>query len=266
MRAVNAADGNRRAEAERRRARAKRVRTLAQWAASFPDGRRDRQALLLGGAPAAQASVWEQAMVEATGIPQPHWFVVGGDDFQDETLESLLEDQPFLSPEELTGRRLLSTLQLAPLLRDELVALRQDAIHESVGQGRNLVVSGALEDPEPAAELLLRLERAEYTVRIAAVDGPSLCLKVAYQLAEAHGCVTELSAFQLAFDEGGPPELLERRGRSAPGGMLLDHEAYSAIATGLPPVNLQPAVQSLAAARPRARREPQRRPEHGLGR
>jgi hypothetical protein len=256
MRAVNASDGNRRASDAARRQRA---RTLARWVASFPDGRNDRQALLLGGAPADQASVWEQAMIEATGIPAPHWFSLRDDSFQDETLEQLLEDQPFATPEELTGRRLASALQLAPLLRG-------DALDDSIDRGRNLAIGGALEEPESAAELLLRLERAEYTVRIAAVDGPSLCLKIAYQVAEMHGCVTELSAFQLAFDEGGPPELLERRGRSAAGGILLDHEAYSAIATGLPPVILQPSAQPAAAARPPARREAQRRPEHGVGR
>ena len=199
MRAGDASNDNRRSGAARRqRTQAQRVRLLARWAASYPDGRNDRQALLLGGAPADQASVWEQAMLEATGIPGPQWFSVGGDDFQDGALQSMFEDEPFVSPEQLTADRLLSTSQLAPLLRDEVLGLREEALRSSIAEGRNLFVPDALREPEPAGQLLLRLEQADYTVRIAAVDGPSLCLKVAYRLAEAHGCVTEFSAFELS--------------------------------------------------------------------
>ena len=206
----------------------------------------------------------------------------------------------------------MAPLDLAPLLREEVAALTDQAVGSSVALGRNVVIDGTLSQAAPADALLTRLEAADYTVRIAvvdaeleivetrvherwrrgreeseeragdaptaqlgarllplcglpdlyALDGASICLAMARDLAERHGCVTEFLAYRV-YAADGSPQLLEHRGRPAKGGILLDHEAYSAVAAGLPPVSRE--FRHRVATSP-ARRDPRRQPEQGVGR
>lgn len=303
----------RRALAQRRRLH---QALLAEWADWFAAGRTDRQALVLAGPPGLRDSPWEEALIEATGIPTPQWFFVSGDDFEQRLLRNLLADEAYdqlVPPEVLALERLVAPLDLAPLLREEVTALTDQAVHSSVALGRNLVVDGTLSRPEPADALLTRLGEADYTVRIVvvdaeleivetraherwrqgreaaseepagaaplaqlggrllplcglpdlyALDGASICLATARDLAERHGCVSEFVAYRV-YAADGAPQPLEHRGRPAKGGILLEYEAYSAVATGLPPMSRE--VRHRAASGP-ARRDPRRRPEQGVGR
>jgi hypothetical protein len=268
---------------------------------------------VLAGPPGLRESPWPEALIEATGIPTPHWFFVGSEDFEDRLARDMLADEAFeqfAPPELLTLERLLRPLDLAPLVREEAAALTDEAVRASVALGRNLVIDGTLSQPAPAEALLKGLEEADYTVRIAvvdaeleivetrvherwrqgrgttgigtedgpsaplvplcglphlyALDGTSICLAMARDLAERHGCVTEYTAYRVDVADGAP-QPLDHRGRSAMGGILLDHEAYSAVAAGLPPVIRETRSHAATSpARPAGRRTP--RPERGAGR